>query len=620
MDELSHDQLKQKVRDLEKYRNIYAASPVGIGLARNRIIKWGNNALHDMLGYEPDALMDKNVRMIYPDEATYEQVGQVLYTGLKKKGIDQLETQWITRDGRIIDCHLQASTLDPRNPSKGVLFAAMDISKRKQTEKALRESEAQKMAILEASIDWIRHVDKDMKILWHNKIIAEALQLPAEKILGRPCYAVLHDRNTPCRGCPTVKAMKSGRIERAVMHRPGFYGADSEVYWEAYSVPLKDENGEIVSFIQISKDISDQVQAMEALRESREKYRQLFESESDAVMIFDGKTLRFEEANQATLDLYGYSREEFLALTVLDISNEKDKTRDTVQRIIGNDPASKRVSLRYFKKKDGSLFPGEVFSGTFKSGNQTKIIGAVRDITERLQAEEKIHALTQEQMKAQEKERLKISRYLHDQVAQDLSTLRIGCETLFDSQPDTPVAVRQKVNEMSGILQNTISAVRNLSYDLRPPGMDHLGLARTLMQYCEDFSKKYDLQIDYHSAGMEDLETDYETEINLFRVAQEALNNINLHAAASRVTIRLVASFPSIIMRIEDNGKGFDVEDRLIKAAGERRMGLGNLQERVRLLNGNLKIQSRPQAGTKILVEIPFKEKKSDLETKHTHH
>jgi PAS domain S-box-containing protein len=620
MDELSHDDLKQKVRDLKKYRSIFAASPVGIGLARNRIIKWGNKALHDMLGYEPDVLTDKNVRMIYPDEATYEQVGHVLYTGLKKKGIDQLETQWITRDGRIIDCHLQASTLDPRDPSKGVLFAAMDISKRKQTEHALRESEAQKMAILEASIDWIRHVDKDMKILWHNKITAEVLQLPSEKILGRPCYAVLHDRNTPCRGCPTVKAMKSGRIERAVMHRPGFYGTDAEVYWEAYSVPLKDETGEIVSFIQISKDITDQVQAMEALRESREKYRQLFESESDAVMIFDGETLRFEEANQATLDLYGYTREEFLALTVLDISNEKGKTRDTVQRIISNDPGSKRVSLRYFKKKDGAVFPGEVFSGTFKSGNQTKIIGAVRDITERLQAEEKIHALTQEQMKAQEKERLEISRYLHDQVAQDLSTLRIGCETLFDSQPAAPVVVRQKVTEMSGILQKTISAVRNLSYDLRPPGMDHLGLARTLLQYCDDFSKKHNLQIDYHSAGMEDLKTDYETEINLFRVAQEALNNINLHAAASRVTIRLVASFPRIIMRIEDNGKGFDVEGSLIKAAGERRMGLGNMQERVRLLNGNLKIQSRPQAGTKILVEIPFEEKKSDLKTRHTHH
>jgi len=130
MNELSHDELKQRVRDLEKYRGIFAASPVGIGLACNRIIKWGNKALHDMLGYEPDALTNKNVRMIYPDEATYEQVGHDLYAGLKKKGIDQLETRWITRDGRIIDCHLQASTLDPLDPSKGVLFAAMDISKR----------------------------------------------------------------------------------------------------------------------------------------------------------------------------------------------------------------------------------------------------------------------------------------------------------------------------------------------------------------------------------------------------------------------------------------------------------------------------------------------------------
>jgi signal transduction histidine kinase len=108
---------------------------------------------------------------------------------------------------------------------------------------------------------------------------------------------------------------------------------------------------------------------------------------------------------------------------------------------------------------------------------------------------------------------------------------------------------------------------------------------------------------------MDDLRVDPDIEINLYRLLQEALNNIKKHANAKRVIIRLVASFPNIILRIEDDGKGFDVEGHLLKASGEKRMGLGSMEERVNLLNGNLRIRSRLMEGTKILIEIPFKEK-----------
>lgn len=482
--------MEEALRESEKTLSaILAASPVGIGLARNRTLKWGNKAFYDMLGYDEGSLSGLDIRRIYPDDETYDQVGRVLYTGLRHKGLEQIETRWKTRDGKTIDCHLQASTLDPLDPAKGVLFAAMDISKRKQAENALRESEAQKKAILDASLDWIRHVDRNMNILWYNRKTDEALQLPPEKILGRPCYQVLVGRDAPCEGCPTVGAMKSGRIEKSIMRYDTFYNLDAESFWESYSVPLKDENGDIVSFIQTSKNITDQMQA---------------------------------------------------------------------------------------------------------------------NVT--------IHTLSQEQLKAQENERLKISRYLHDQVAQDLSSLKISCETMFDRKADIPADIRQKVTEMSGLLKNTIAAVRDLSYDLRPPGMDHLGLTRTLVQYCEDYHKKNNLRIDFFSAGMDDLQVDYETEINLFRVVQEALNNINQHAGANTVTVRLVASFPSIILRIEDNGKGFSVDRSFARAAAEKRMGLRNIKERVSLLDGELRIQSSPGNGTKIVVEIPAQEKQLDRE------
>ena len=233
------------------------------------------------------------------------------------------------------------------------------------------------------------------------------------------------------------------------------------------------------------------------------------------------------------------------------------------------------------------------------------LCGVVRDITERKRAEEHIRTLTQELMKAQESERQRISRDLHDRVAQDLSTLKIGFDTLFDNQPEGPPEMRQIVADLSKMLQETITVVRDLAYDLRPVGLDQMGLVRSVNKYCEEFSSKNQVKVDFFASGIDKLKLDSNTKITLYRLIQECLNNVRKHADASQVTMKLVASFPNIILRIEDNGKGFDVEDRLGSATTERRMGLRTMQERVALLQGTMRIESRLTEGTKIFIEFP---------------
>jgi signal transduction histidine kinase len=232
-----------------------------------------------------------------------------------------------------------------------------------------------------------------------------------------------------------------------------------------------------------------------------------------------------------------------------------------------------------------------------------------RDITDRKRAEEHIHTLTQQLMRAQENERQRIARDLHDNVAQELSLLKISWETLFDNHPLIPDEIRQKTSELSKILQRSISAVRDMAYDLHPPGLYQLGIVHTIYQYCEEFSEKNEIDIDFFAAGLDDLKIPSNTEINLYRLIQEAIWNIKKHAQAAKVTIKLVASFPNIILRIEDDGQGFNVKERLNAASKEKRMGLRSMEERVSLLNGKMRIQSRPKEGTKIFIEVPYKEK-----------
>jgi PAS domain S-box-containing protein len=143
----------------------------------------------------------------------------------------------------------------------------------------------------------------------------------------------------------------------------------------------------IFILIRAGKNMIRREQIEMTLRESEEKYRQLFEKGSDAVLVVDAETLQFEGVNKASLDLFGYSKEELLSLTVRDTSDEPEKTLNAIQKVKDEDPESKHIPLRHFIKKDGSFFFGEISSGVFVSGGRKKILSSIRDISERRRAE-----------------------------------------------------------------------------------------------------------------------------------------------------------------------------------------------------------------------------------------
>jgi signal transduction histidine kinase len=235
-----------------------------------------------------------------------------------------------------------------------------------------------------------------------------------------------------------------------------------------------------------------------------------------------------------------------------------------------------------------------------------KLESWLNHLKDRKRSETQIRTLTRKLMKTQEDERRMISRELHDRVGQDLSGIKMALETMFDPHPSGETGIRMKVSQLAKLLDRAIFTVRDLAYDLRPPGLDEMGLVQALSMFCDDFAEKTLIRIDFHSVGIEKMKLGFNTRINLYRMIQEGLNNTHKHAEATRAVVKLTAAYPHIILRIEDNGKGFDVEKRAREIDSEKRMGLRSLQERTDLLGGVMIVASKPGQGTKILIKLPY--------------
>lgn len=229
-------------------------------------------------------------------------------------------------------------------------------------------------------------------------------------------------------------------------------------------------------------------------------------------------------------------------------------------------------------------------------------------------ANERLGLLSRELIRAQETERQRLARELHDNVAQDLSGLRLGLGALAElletgGETALPEAAL-RARELGAGLGRAVAALREAAHDLLPPDLAHLGLAETAVRLCEEVAARHHVAVECYADGMDGGGQDFETSLNLYRMLQETLANACRHAQASRITVRLVASYPNCILRVSDDGQGFDPATRLPEALAAKRMGLWSLGERARLLGGRLRILSGQGQGTTIVAEVPWGETK----------
>ncbi|MBU0768106.1 MAG: PAS domain S-box protein [Proteobacteria bacterium] len=349
-----------------------------------------------------------------------------------------------------------------------------------------------------------------------------------------------------------------------------------------------------------------------AFRESEEKYKSLFDGANDAIFLADTETGQILDANREAERLIGRTRKEIINMNRSQI-HPPDKAEYYREHFRKHVEAGRIVDFdAEIIRKDGTIVPVSISASVIQLHGRKLIQGIFRDCTEQKRTEEEVRSLSQMLMKAQERERQMLSYELHDCVAQNLSVLKIDCDMLFVGQSNISSELIAKTAKLSKTIEQTISTVRNLSYDLQPPVLNQMGLVHALEIYCEEFSQNSGLKVDFQSAGIDQLNMDADTEIHLYRLVQEGLNNVRKHADAGLATVKLISASPNIILRIEDDGKGFDVKARELALDSGKRMGLRSMKERVNLLQGQMTIESRLNNGTKIFIRFPGKERKGE--------
>jgi PAS domain S-box-containing protein len=323
--------------------------------------------------------------------------------------------------------------------------------------------------------------------------------------------------------------------------------------------------------------------------------RRVFEDNRDPMWVLDVADL--VDVNRAALAHYGYSRDEFLKLTIDDLVADKPGYGAA-------GAAAGPSSVRHHRRKDGSIIDVEVSSFPVTFSGRPASLDSVLDVTERRYAEETIRALLKEVLTAQEAERRRIARELHDDTAQTLASLLVGLRAVEASQ-DLGQALRAAVT-LRVLVSAALEGVQRMARGLRPSVLDDLGLEDALDRLGIEVSRTHDLVVDVHATGRRVPRLPDSLEIALYRMAQEALANAVKHAAPKAVSILLYRNPTEVRLVIEDDGKGFDASAAL--SAG--RLGLVGMRERAHLVGGSMTLESSPGNGTTICISVPLPESK----------
>jgi PAS domain S-box-containing protein len=350
--------------------------------------------------------------------------------------------------------------------------------------------------------------------------------------------------------------------------------------------------------------------ASNAMKASEMRYRRLFESAQDGILILDAESGQIDDVNPFLTNMLGYTREHLLGNKLWEIGPFKDIQSSKAKFRELQREACVRYENLPLQTSVGKPISVEFVSNVYQVNGGKVIQCNIRDITKRKQAEakrkeysHKLQVLSRRLVEAQETERRNIARELHDEIGQSLTALQLNLQAML--QLPAAEALSRRLRESLSVVGRVLDQVHDISLNLRPSILDDLGLEPALRWYTEKQAALVGLEAEFRTDPLEQrLDTVIETEC--FRIAQEALTNVVRHARAKSVTVELRREQDRIHLRVRDDGIGFDVAAVREKAVRGASLGLLSMEERAALAGGGLEFTSIPGRGTKVHAWFPL--------------
>lgn len=469
-----------------------------------------------------------------------------------------------------------------------------------RAEESLRESEERYRDLVENSHELICTHDLDGRVLSANRAAAVALGYDREAFVGKGNVRDILAPEVRDQFTDYMTALQEKGFTSGIMVVKTSSG--EKRVWEYYN-SLRTEGVAAPIVRGMARDITEQRRAAKAVRESEERYRELFENSKDAIYIHDLHG-RYSSVNRAAEELTGYSREEIVGKHYSNFISPRFLKEARENFCLKFDVPAETTYEAEVVCRNGKRIPVEVTSRMIhKDGAVIGVQGVVRNISERKRAEDVLQTYSRRLMEAQEIERQKIARELHDEIGQVLTAVRLNLQAIQESC-DTDKCL-PRIDESVTIIDEALDQVRELSLELRPSLLDELGLVAALRWYAARYSSRSGIAAAV-ICNSEINGVPYEVGTACFRIAQEALTNSARHARATKATVCVEKCNGELRLSIRDNGVGFD--SRLfLNGMASSALGLHGMQERALAVSGRVQINSQIGKGTDITVVVPLK-------------
>lgn len=377
------------------------------------------------------------------------------------------------------------------------------------------------------------------------------------------------------------------------------------------AVPLRNQQNELVGAVVVNEDITGRKELEQSLREKERVYRELFEGNPQPMWVYAVETMEFLAVNDAAVNHYGYSRPEFLGMTLRDIRLPDDVSALTASVSKARGKLAK-IGLWQHRKKDSTLIDVEIATHDMLFNGRAARLVLINDVTERRRMErenaaylEKLRVMSQEMLLIEERERRQLAITLHDQIGQVLALAKIKLGAL--QAVDTAEECRQAAGRIRELLEQAISSSRTLTFELSSPVLYELGFESAVQALCERFQQQHGLRIEFVS-DREPKPLADDVRILLFRAIRELLVNIVKHAGTNNLQVSCQRNNRQIIIVVADAGIGFEPQLSATPSPETGGFGLFSIRERLHLLGGEMTIVASPGHGTRVTLVAPLQD------------